>query len=63
MKKTTFFLHDIANILGVSEKRLHYALQFREIYPQEEIVTNNRRTYSKRYFTKEQLEIIKTLPI
>ncbi len=63
MKKTTFQLHDIAHILAVDEFSIKTALERKQILPYEVIVRDGKKPYIKSYYTKEQLETIKTLKI
>ena len=63
MKKTTFQLHDIANILAVEKECVKHKLEFKKIYPYDVIFKSGKKNYIKSYYTKEQLEIIKILKI
>ena len=63
MKKTTFQLHDICNILAVDEDTVKTVLERKKIYPYNVIVRDGKKPYIKSYYSKEQVETIKTLKI
>jgi hypothetical protein len=63
MKKTTFQLHDICAILAVDEFTIRTTLERVNMHPIEVTIRSSNRQYVRRYWSKEQLEIIKTMKI